>query len=96
MSTPVPENRYRFPFGVDCAAMRGCVHAASHAAENNQPTIREVTRQALGHPQSIGRGMASAHDRDPRVGDRIDISAHIENQRRIVDLFQLCGIGAII
>ena len=40
--------------------------------------------------------MAGADDRDPGLGDRIHIPSHIENQRWIVDLFQLCGVGGII
>ena len=39
--------------------------------------------------------MARAHDCDPRLRNRIHISAHIKDQRRIVDLLQLCGVGGI-
>jgi hypothetical protein len=71
--------------------MGSSVYAASQAAKNDQPADVEVARQALGHPQSVRRGMAGAYDRDPGLGDRIHIPSHIENQRWIVDLFQLCG-----
>jgi hypothetical protein len=40
--------------------------------------------------------MARAHNCDPRLRDRVHISAHIEDQRRIVDLLQLCRVGGII
>ena len=76
--------------------MRGSVHAAGQAAENDQAAARKIASQPLGHPQSVRRGMASAHDRDPGLGDRIHISAYIKDQRRIVDLLQLRGIGGIV
>ena len=60
------------------------------------PRAREIAGQPLRHPQSVGCGMARAHDRDARLGDRIHISAHIKDERRIVDLLQLRGIGGII
>src|ERR1700730_2345730 len=40
--------------------------------------------------------MARAHDCDPRLSDRIRISAHIKIEGRIVDLLQRCGVGGII
>ncbi len=60
------------------------------------PSDGKVARQPLGHPQSVRRGMAGAYDRDPGLGDRIYIPSHIKNQRWIVDLFQLCGVGGIV
>ncbi len=90
------EDGHRLAFGVDGAAMRGRVHAAGQAAENDQAAGGEIARQTLRHSQSVGRGMASAHHRDARLGDRFHISAYIKNQRRIVDLLQLRRIGGII
>jgi hypothetical protein len=81
MSTPVPKTAPVFPLAFDGAAMGGSVYAASQAAKNDQPADGEVARQALGHPQSVRRGMAGAYDRDPGLGDRIHIPSHMENQR---------------
>ena len=76
--------------------MRRRIYASSQAAENYQPAVRQIARQPLRHSQSVGRGMASADHRYPGLGDRIHASAYIKDERRIVDLLQLCGIGGII
>ena len=40
--------------------------------------------------------MARAHDCDSGLGDRLHISAYIKDERRIVNLLKLGGIGGII
>ena len=40
--------------------------------------------------------MTRAHDRNARLGDGFYISTHVKNQRRIVNLFELCRIGGFI
>jgi len=76
--------------------MPGRVYAACQTAENDQPSSCEITRQALSHAKSIGRGMTSTHDRDTRLRNHAHIPAYMENQRWIVDLSQLGGIGRVI
>ena len=83
------ENGHRLPFRIDGAAVGCGVDAASQAAENDQSTVGQIAGQALCHPQSVGRGMASAHDRDSRLANRVHIAAYIKDERRIVNLLQL-------
>ena len=40
--------------------------------------------------------MASSHDRDSRLSNCVHISPYIKDERRIVDLLQLGGIGRIV
>ncbi len=40
--------------------------------------------------------MASAYHCDPGLGNRVHTSPHIKDQRRIVNLFQLCRIAGIV
>src|SRR6266446_9158921 len=69
---------------------------AGQAAENYQAAVREIACQPLGHAQPVRCGMARAHDCDSRLREHIHISARMKDQRRIVDLLQLCGVGGII
>ena len=90
------EDGHRLSLGVDGAAMRGRVHAASQAAEDDQAAGGQIACQPFRHSESVGSGMASAHHRDSGLGNRVHIAPHIKNQRRIVDLFELRRIGGIV
>jgi hypothetical protein len=87
------ENRHGFSLGMNRATMRGGVDAPRQYAENHPASAREIARQPLGHLQSVGRWVSGSDDSDPGRGNRLYIPSHIENEQRIVDLFQLDGIG---
>jgi hypothetical protein len=96
MSTPVPKTATVFPRGVDGAAMRGRVHAAGQAAEDDKAAGGQIACQPFRHSESVGSGMASPHHRDSGLGNRVHIAPHIKDQRRIVYLFELRRIGGIV
>ena len=68
-----------------CAAR---VDAPRHAAHNQQPPRRQVSRKHLGDARPIRRRMPRAHHRDRRPRQQAHRSTHPKHRRRIVNLLQ--------
>ena len=82
------ENRDRFAFCGDGAAMAGRIDTARHATNNDQTLCGEIASQALGHAGAVGRGMARSDHGDARLDQHFRVAAYVKDQRRIVDFFQ--------
>src|SRR3954467_1001944 len=72
------------------------IDPACEAAENNQPTCRQVTRQTLCHASPIRSWVTGPNHGDSGLQNCLHVSAHIENQGRIVDLLQVRRKGRVI
>ena len=68
------------------AAVAGCIHAARHAAEDDQASGCKIARQTLSHAGAVRSRMPCADDGNAWERQRRDVSAHIEYEWRIVDL----------
>ncbi len=82
------ENGNCLALAFDGAAMSSRVDTARHAAEDRQAARGEITTQSLRHTNTIWRRVPRADYRQARTGECFNISAHIQDQRRIVNFAQ--------
>ena len=74
---PGSEHGRGLAFAGYCAAMRGGIDAAGHAAEDDQSPGGEIARQALGHAGAVRRGDAASLRQQPRgVKARLGFHGH--------------------
>ncbi len=62
------------------------VDASRHAAHNQQTPRRQIARQHLRNARAVRRGMPRAHHCDRGALQQLNIAAHPQHRRRIVDL----------
>jgi hypothetical protein len=84
------------PFALIAAPMRRRIHAPRHTALNDQAAGGEINRKPFRHAGAVQRWMACANDSNAGLGEDIDCPAHVENQRRIVNLFRARRVRGII
>jgi len=90
------KNSHRFALGRDRASMGGRVYTACHAALDNQTAGGEINSKTLRHAGTIWCRVARADNSDPRLPEDVNCPAHVENQRRIVNLFQTRRVRRIV
>ncbi len=73
------------PTGPKCAFMRGGIDATRKAGHDSKPGGRQLLGQGLGHPSSVRRGIAPAHDGDRTARENRGIAEHLQHRRRILE-----------
>ena len=81
------EHRDRRASGLESAPMRLPVHAAREAADDDEPSCRELPTEQPRDLGAVRRARSGAHDGDGRPQQRLGSggAAHEETWRRIVD-----------
>jgi hypothetical protein len=72
------------------------VDAARHSTLNDEPADCQIDRQALGHACTVGRRMTPPNYCDPRQRQDVDRAAHVEHDRRVIDLLETRRVRTIV
>jgi hypothetical protein len=72
------------------------VDAAGEAAGYDEAAVGQIPGQALSHLIPVGGWTARADDRDDVAAQKLNVSAHIQERRRIVDLLEALGVLGLV
>ncbi len=76
--------------------MGGAVDASREPRDDRDPAGREIRGETLGAPETIGRRLARAHDRDRESIVRLHASAHPEALGRQGNLPQIRRVRDLV
>ena len=80
--------QHRDGAGRKTGAMRGGIDAARQPRHRAETGRAEVARQPFGEFDAGGRGIARADDGDQRLRQNVELAAHRQQRRRVVDHLQ--------